>query len=304
MTISVALAAYNGSPYLRLQLESIARQSMPPSEVILCDDGSSDDTLSIAADFSRFLNLTVHRNETRLGHVQNFAQAISLCQCDLIALSDQDDVWLPGKLERLSSAIGDRALVHSDAQVIDAAGTVTGRSWSGHYNKKLRLDRLEYLNGTNNVTGCTALFRRSILPQMLPIPRCVPSHDGWAALVASTQGGIAYVDEPLMQYRLHASNAIGARKRIESRRASYVRRQEYFEQVLQAAARIGLDAPEEEFARSMVRYYRNKRSSLLSWENSRIARRYYRVLYDGRRPMTMYILSSMVGSLRDASCDS
>jgi len=93
-TISVALCTYNGELYLREQLESILKQTFPPDEIIICDDGSTDTTIKILEEFRRksFIPVKVYYNKENLGVSKNFEKAISLCSGDIIFLSDQDDV--------------------------------------------------------------------------------------------------------------------------------------------------------------------------------------------------------------------
>src|SRR5882762_9087557 len=100
MKISIAMCTYNGARYLREQLDSIAAQTRPPSELIVCDDNSLDETREIVAGFAASAPFPVRLgvNEQNLGSIRNFERAIKLCEGDLIALSDQDDVWLPEKL--------------------------------------------------------------------------------------------------------------------------------------------------------------------------------------------------------------
>src|SRR4030095_5004546 len=100
---SIAMCTYNGARYIAEQLESIAAQTYPPGEIIVCDDASTDNTLEIVKDFASRASMPVRVfvNEENSGSTRNFSKAIGLCGGDLIALSDQDDFWLANKLERL-----------------------------------------------------------------------------------------------------------------------------------------------------------------------------------------------------------
>ena len=130
-TISIAMCTYNGARQLREQLDSIAAQSRCPDELVVCDDCSTDATRAILSEFSASAPFPVrlHFNEQNLGSTKNFERAIDHCLGDLIALCDQDDVWLPGKLVALEAEF-DRApnvgLIFTDAEVIDEAGKPTG----------------------------------------------------------------------------------------------------------------------------------------------------------------------------------
>ncbi len=138
MTISVAMCTFNGARFLRAQLESIARQRRPPDELVICDDGSSDGSVEILREFAAgaSFSIRIFCNEKNLGSTQNFEKAIQLCKGDLIALCDQDDIWLPEKLSRLlqifeqDSSLGG---VFSDADLINENSQEIGkRLWQVH----------------------------------------------------------------------------------------------------------------------------------------------------------------------------
>ena len=130
------MCTYNGEPFLREQLDSIAGQTKLPAELIICDDGSVDSTLEIARDFARVcpFDVKVHRNPKNLRVTRNFEQAIGCCSGDFIPLCDQDDVWYPPKLATLSailSADPSAGGVFSNADLIDESSRSLGRElWS------------------------------------------------------------------------------------------------------------------------------------------------------------------------------
>src|SRR6266550_1879624 len=118
------MCTYNGSLYLREQLDSIMRQTRLPDELVICDDCSVDETRQIIEDFASVAPFPVHLhvNEQNLGSTKNFEKAISLCEGDAIALADQDDVWNPFKLDRIETVLNSSpkvGLVFSDAEVVD-----------------------------------------------------------------------------------------------------------------------------------------------------------------------------------------
>src|SRR5215213_2898715 len=124
MKISVAMCTYNGAELLPAQLQSIITQSRPPDEIVICDDRSTDDTQALIKKFATDspIPITLHINQQNLGSVKNFERAISLCTGDVIALSDQDDVWRSDKLERFETVLNSSptaGLVFSDADVVD-----------------------------------------------------------------------------------------------------------------------------------------------------------------------------------------
>ena len=224
MSISVALCTYNGSAFLDAQLESIARQRLAPDELVVCDDGSTDATLAILEGFSEVAPFAVriHTNERRLGYVKNFEKAISLCTAEIVALADQDDVWDPDKLRASAQVLEDHpdvGLVCTDAEIVDRdlnplGVRMAGSLGFGSADQALVAGgkALHVLVRTNFVTGSTMAFRASFVADIVPIPESWV-HDGWIALVIALRSQVAFIDRPLVQYRQHDANLVGAPKR-------------------------------------------------------------------------------------------
>jgi glycosyltransferase involved in cell wall biosynthesis len=220
MTISIALATYNGERYLQGQLDSIALQTRLPDEMIICDDGSSDSTAQIVSNFSEGAPFRVVflRNEVRLGSIKNFEKAISHCTCDLIALCDQDDIWLPEKLERQMAMLErDKELggVFSDAHLMDQQSRRTGaRLWEVNEFTPEEQKKLQQGDGlSDGVTkkkalGCTLMFRSGLVDEIVPIPACW-EHDGWIAWMISIYSKIGIIPEALICYRIHPTQQFG-----------------------------------------------------------------------------------------------
>ena len=220
MTISVAMCTFNGARFLRAQLNSIATQHRPPDELVICDDGSSDGSVEIIREFAAGVSFPVRVviNEKTLGSTRNFEKAIRLCEGDLIALCDQDDVWLPHKLSCLSQALEQDSSVggvFSDAELIDSDSKPVGkRLWQVHkfdFNKPEHFDRtfaMEILLKHDVVTGATLMIRGSARDLLSPIsPLWV--HDGWMAWMLTLYSRLAFVKEPLIQYRIHGDQQLG-----------------------------------------------------------------------------------------------
>lgn len=208
--ISIAMTTFNGEKYLREQLDSIYNQTYPNIEVVVCDDCSSDGTVEILKEYQAHHGLKYLVNEKNLGYTKNFEKAISLCRGEYIALSDQDDRWLPEKLEVLLRHIGDHSVIHSDARLINEQGEVFSDSFA-RYAKKMTDPHNEMemcLNGC--VTGCTCMFKRDFRDEILPFPEDLYVHDKWIGIVAFRKGKLFYLDKPLIDYRIHSSNNIGA----------------------------------------------------------------------------------------------
>lgn len=221
-TICVAMCTYNGATYLRQQLESIAAQTRRPDQMVIVDDGSSDGTVEIAHSFAQVAEFPVQVtiNERNLGYAKNFQRAIELAQGELIALSDQDDVWRPLKLEKITTAFAGSprtGLVFTDAELVGADLSPVGfRLWpavrfSEAAQAQLRRgEAFEVLLRGNIVTGATMAFRSIFKDLVLPIEGGL--HDAWIALLISAVAELEMISEPLIDYRQHSDNQIGAKK--------------------------------------------------------------------------------------------
>ncbi len=210
--ISIAMATYNGEKFLSKQLDSIFSQSYKNIEVIVCDDNSTDKTVEILKEYSKkYTNLKYYINQNRLGVVKNFERALMLSKGDFIALSDQDDIWLPNKLELLYKNIDDNLIILSDAYVIDENDKVLYDSFIDYIKVDKNTDFVSFLFGSR-FPGCTFLINRKLLNYAIPFPNKVVHHDWWLNLVASKIGKVKFLDEKLIYYRLHSSNTTGAFK--------------------------------------------------------------------------------------------
>lgn len=217
-------------------LDSLTHQTLSPWKVVAVDDGSQDATLDILKSYLERLPLEIHARSQNLGHRATFNEALQYCQeADLVALADQDDIWFPEKLESLTAALGEADLVHSDACTIHADGSPRDASWHAKMNLPATQQAESYLVGINNVTGCTALFRASLLARALPIPAGVPVHDWWIALQASLGQGIVFVNRPLVHYRLHGGNAVGEGKNAEGFTESLRKQMQWYTTLLDAS---------------------------------------------------------------------
>jgi len=227
--ISVAMCTYNGAEFLPAQLQSIITQSRPPDEIVICDDRSTDDTQTILKEFAAEapVPINLHFNDHNLGSIKNFERAISLCTGDVIALSDQDDVWRNDKLQLFESALNNTpsaGLVFSDATIADEnLKPLNRRMWDevgfdAHKRKLIHAGRaLEVLITGWTVTGATMAFRSCFVKLSLPIPdRIAMIHDGWIAVTIAAVADVVALDEPLIQYRQHAQQQIGAPARTET----------------------------------------------------------------------------------------
>lgn len=223
----VVMCTYNGAEHVAEQISSICRQQVLPARIAIFDDGSTDGTTAEVyrafddrPDAALDVVLSVHTSTTegRLGPTRNFQRAIASTDEPLVALADQDDVWLPGRLGRAVSALDDdrsMMLVASDARIVDGAGGTTGTTvWDvQHLSPRDRAaigrgDVLPVLLKQNIAPGMTFTLRRSFADAHVPMPEGV-MHDYWLLLAAATAGGAHVIADPLVDYRLHGKNAIG-----------------------------------------------------------------------------------------------
>jgi glycosyltransferase involved in cell wall biosynthesis len=225
--ISIALCTFNGEEYLAQQLDSILNQIRLPDELIICDDLSSDNTINILENFeikAPFL-VKIFVNDFNLGSTKNFEKAISLCSGDLIALADQDDLWLPRKLIDIEQLFIDNpavGMVFTDAEVVNEASISLGYTlWQyGKFGRKERQTiSAEYSSSIfkmlvrkNVVTGATMCFRSEFRSTFIPIPTTWV-HDHWIAVMLSLKTKISLINMPLIKYRQHSNQQIGAKKR-------------------------------------------------------------------------------------------
>lgn len=227
--VSVALCTYNGEKYIAEQIYSILKQSTPVDEIIICDDGSNDNTIAILEDIKQncSTNINILRNNSNIGVCANFELATSLCKGDIIFLSDQDDIWVKDKVETVVKWFDkhpDKSAVFTDASLIDSNGQpLMGKTlWDCvGFNKKMR----HYFdNGLqletffiNKATGATMAMRadcRFHFTQYCNNAKNV-LHDYCIALKALDDSQLGYIDSPLIQYRLHNNQQAGINYQLQ-----------------------------------------------------------------------------------------
>lgn len=220
------MCTYNGAKFVREQLDSIAAQSVVPDEIVIVDDCSTDNTVEIIRDFMRNAPLPVHLhvNEANVGRLpkgitHNFEKACALCTGELIFTSDQDDIWVPNKVARMSEVLlADPGIggVFSDGQLVHQDGTPKGTRLSettGLNSREqaqlARGDGLPLVLSMTKVYGSSMMFRASLLPKILPVPQ----HwwfDAWAACVATVYMRLVFLNEDLYHYRIHPNQSVSA----------------------------------------------------------------------------------------------
>jgi len=207
--ISVVMATYQGEKYLKIQIESLLAQDYPNLEFIWVDDASTDQSLSILEEYaSKDSRIHIVKNLNNEGHNAAFEKGMKAANGELIALSDQDDYWIPTKLSALFNGMGDCSLIYSDSQLIDQVGRELPIKMSDLKRQIPYSSPLMYTFGAW-APGHTMLFKKEVLETALPLSNWV-THDYLLGFAATCHNGIAYIPISMVHYRQHESNAIGA----------------------------------------------------------------------------------------------
>ena len=201
--ISVCLATFNGSAYIEAQLRSVLEQLSHEDEVVVADDGSSDETISLVNAVGD-PRIKVVATGGKLGVIKNFERALLASRGEFVFLCDQDDVWLPGKVERSVAELRSHLLVVTDCKVVDGELNEIAPSFFHLTNSG---GGVLHNLWKNTYLGCCMAFRRELLQFALPFPKRIPMHDMWLGMIAETHGGTCFVPEPLLLYRRHSGNA-------------------------------------------------------------------------------------------------
>ncbi|MCF0049727.1 glycosyltransferase [Dyadobacter sp. LJ53] len=211
------------------QLKSIADQTLPVDELVVCDDRSKDNTIEIIQSFAEncAFPVHIHVNETNLGSTKNFEKCLSLCTGDIIFLCDQDDKWRPDRVQKQAdylNAHSDKDAVFCDAMKMgDDSKPVGSTIWeeiefdAKKQNTWKSGKAHEILFTGFIVTGATLAIRKSCLARLMPFPTHVPDliHDAWMAMVLSLEGKIDFIPETLIYYRIHASQQVGFGNKVD-----------------------------------------------------------------------------------------
>lgn len=204
MKISIAMATYNGARYLSKQLDSFSKQTLVPDELIVCDDVSSDNTLDILQEYAAVapFDVKIYSNIANIGFVRNFEKAISLCSGDIIFLSDQDDLWMPEKIEvQFSHMKENPECMVAICDVVICDGNL-------NYSSRTQIGNIVQANQSLDihVLGCAMSFHRCLVDVILPIPVDKFTHDNWLTWISNFLRVRYVINQPLQLYRRHESN--------------------------------------------------------------------------------------------------
>ena len=220
--ISILMAAYNGEAYIAEQIDSIFAGNFSDFTLHINDDGSTDGTVAIIEKYAEKFPgkvILTQSPQNSGGATQNFLEMMATHQDDYIMLCDQDDIWLPDKIEKTLAKMKEMEakypstplLVHTDLAVVDHNLNVLHHSYK--YSTARNFDRrLENQVLTlNNVSGCTIMYNRALAALLTRKPEYCMVHDWWLQIVAAYLGKIGYIRDSTILYRQHGGNEIGAK---------------------------------------------------------------------------------------------
>lgn len=217
MKISIALCTFNGEKFIREQLQSLFEQTVKADEIVVSDDGSKDKTLEIIFEFmnKNSIPIRILEHKETLGVFKNFEYCISQCSGDIIFTCDQDDYWMPNKLEKHMiehTKYLDASLVYSNAEVVaNTLDNIICPLWEPKQISDIKKGKSSYTSLVvkgQSIAGCCMSFRRDFFESILPIPDKI-YHDDWIATSACLAGKIIGINECLIKYRQHSNNVVG-----------------------------------------------------------------------------------------------
>ena len=220
--IDILLATYNGEKYLHEQLSSILAQTYTDWRIIARDDGSSDSTPEILEHFAEEHAgrlMILHDEDENLGCIQNFSRLLSYSDADYSMFCDQDDFWLPDKIEITLKKMkelekhGEPVLVHTDLRVVDSEKNTLAESFVRLHKLNALPESRAGLMFKNSVTGCTVMINRRLRELAGELPESCTMHDHYLAEIALALGRLGFVDRAIILYRQHSGNVCGSHKK-------------------------------------------------------------------------------------------
>ena len=243
--IVILLASYNGDKYIMEQLDSIVKQSYSNWEVLISDDGSTDNTLSIINEFCARDNRIriVNESLTKQGACQNFGNLLKTAldkEWDFVMFADQDDFWYENKIQLTLDSMLDGGnfikipkLVYTDFEYADEELTPLPKE-TDHNISGWKEPNLQRLLAQNNIYGCTMMINRLLAERAIPIPSSAENHDYWISMVAASLGEIIHIKKRTILYRQHANNVSGhySNNSLKKRFQRYYKRNAQLEKMM------------------------------------------------------------------------
>ena len=237
--IAILLSTYNGTKYLEEQLDSILNQTYSNYVIVARDDGSYDDTIQLLNKYAKKFTDKFHLLEQdllNLGASDSFSYLIEYVlenkqslglESAYMMFCDQDDIW---SLEKIDKQIDEMikvekhqtgtkpipVLIHSNLRVVSEEKSLIAESFVHYQGLEIERNRFTNIMISNVVTGCTAFINEALARKAVPVSKEAIMHDWWLSLVASAFGKLVFIDAPLVSYRQHDANAIGAKESVQS----------------------------------------------------------------------------------------
>lgn len=234
MKVSVAMATYNGEKYLLEQLDSIRLQSHAVDEVVICDDGSSDNTVGLVQEYIADYHLNgwkLIQNEFNLGYANNFHKALGLVSGDIVFFCDQDDVWTRHRIERMAGQFAlndDIDVLYSEFDLFSSS-SMRGKRISSPLQKRMTgdgsLERalFEPFNISIRTEGCTMAVRRSFLEEIEPYWFSGFAHDDFVWRLSLCKGSLFMLHETTLHRRIHGDNVSTSKMHEHGKRLAFLR---------------------------------------------------------------------------------
>jgi len=200
--ISVCMATYNGEKFITEQINSILSQLQMDDELIISDDSSTDNTIEIINSY-KDNRIKLIENQSFKNPIFNIENAIKNALGDFIFLSDQDDIWLPDKVNKTLNYLQKYDCVVSDAIIIDKNSNILEESFY-----KINKTKKGFIKNfiKNGYLGCCLAFKKELIKYIIPFPRNIPMHDIWIGLISEIYGKTVFCNDALLYYRRHGSN--------------------------------------------------------------------------------------------------
>ncbi len=232
--VAILLATYNGERFLQEQLTSIFAQSYQDFTLYVADDASSDTTVEIVRKFQEKYPQRIHYtiNDRRVGFVKNFENLLEKTKEKYIFFCDQDDIWLPSKIEAELKAMKEAEqkfpnrpiMVHSDLSMIDENGVNVSNSYFSFRGYTLKMHKdLGHILGPCGVIGNTMLINQHLRSRVLPFPSTLDAHDYWIAVVNELFGIRVTLNTPLVAYRIHQTNTSNSTHSLKKKKKFFSR---------------------------------------------------------------------------------
>ncbi len=202
--ISIILCTYNGGKFLEEQIDSLLHQTYNNIEIIISDDASTDNTITILDKYKHYTTIKIFFQPKNIGSAKSFEFCLRQSRGEFIAFSDQDDIWMPGKIQKMYEAIGDSYLLYSDSELVNESGQSLHKNLS-QLRRMYSGDQTTGFVFSNVVWGHAMFINKKLLNYILPIPADIP-HDGWIGFRATMLTGIKFLNMPLTKYRQHETS--------------------------------------------------------------------------------------------------